>query len=239
VFAVRMTTKVLVGLVVLGALAVVAVLVPIPGPAQVRLWAENLGAMGVVAFFGAYAVCTAAPVPRTVFNLAAGLLFGELVGVPVALAATVLSGLLGFALARSLGRQVVLRHLHRKPVRVLDERLSGGGALAVASLRLIPVVPFAPLSYLCGVSTLSTKPYLVGTAIGSVPGTIAVVVLGDALTGTTPPALIACYATFAVLGALGLLRAVRSVEPTAGKTVAATGDFESRRGGDGVDPPGG
>ncbi|WP_037295663.1 TVP38/TMEM64 family protein [Saccharomonospora azurea] len=237
-----MTTRVLVGLVVLGALAVVAVLVPVPGPAQVRLWAEGLGALSVVAFFAAYAVCTAAPVPRTVFNLAAGLLFGDVVGISVALVATVLSGLLGFRLARSLGREVVLRHLHRKPVRALDDRLSGGGALAVASLRLIPVVPFAPLSYLCGVSALPTKPYLVGTAIGSVPGTVAVVVLGDALTGTTPPALVACYAGFAVLGALGLLRAVRSAEPkevTAGKTVAGREETVSRTNGGDADPPGG
>ncbi|EIE99592.1 hypothetical protein SacglDRAFT_02706 [Saccharomonospora glauca K62] len=232
----RRPAGVFVGLVVLGALAVAAVLVPLPGPAQVRQWAESLGVPGVVAFFVAYSVLTAAPVPRTVFNLAAGLLFGELVGVSVALVATVLSGLLGFLLARALGRDVVVRHLHRKPVRTVNDRLSGGGVLAVASLRLIPVVPFAPLSYLCGVSALPPRPYLIGTAIGSLPGTVAVVVLGDALTGTTPPALVACYAVFAVLGALGLLKAVGRTKE---KTVAAAKETESNAEPTRVESPGG
>ncbi|ACU97400.1 TVP38/TMEM64 family protein [Saccharomonospora viridis] len=230
--AVRTTAKVIVGFVALGVLAVMAVLVPIPGPTQLRTWAEGLGGVGVVAFFAAYAVFTAAPIPRTVFNLAAGLLFGEFVGVSVALASTVLSGLLGFLLARSLGRDAVLRQLHRKPVRLVNDRLAHGGALAVASLRLIPVIPFAPLSYLCGVSSLPLRPYLVGTAVGSFPGTVAVVVLGDALTGTTPPSLIVCYVTFALLGALGVLRATRSTEQ---KTVAVVEDSHSERSG----PPGG
>lgn len=238
--AVGRPAKVFVGLLVLGALAVVAVLVPVPGPAQVRQWAEGLGAVGVVAFFAAYAVLTAAPVPRTVFNLAAGLLFGELVGVSVAMVATVSSGLLGFLLARSLGRDVVVRHLHRRPVRTVNDRLSDGGALAVASLRLIPVVPFAPLSYLCGVSALPLRPYLAGTAVGSLPGTVAVVVLGDALTGTTPPALVVCYATFAALGALGLLRAVGPLGgPRKEKTVerAEETDVNAKRAS--AEPPGG
>ncbi|WP_298180908.1 TVP38/TMEM64 family protein [Saccharomonospora sp.] len=227
-----MTAKVIAGFAVVGALAVVAVLVPVPGPAQLRMWAEGLGGVGVVAFFAAYAVLTAAPIPRTVFNLAAGLLFGEFVGVSIALVSTMLSGLLGFLLARSLGREVVLRQLHRRPVKVVNDRLARGGTLAVASLRLIPVIPFAPLSYLCGVSSLPLRPYLVGTVVGSFPGTVAVVVLGDALTGTTPPALIVCYATFALLGALGVLWATRTAKP---KTVAVSEDSSLER----ADPPGG
>lgn len=42
---------------------------------------------------------------------------------------------------------------------------------------------------------------------------MAVVVLGDALTGDTPPALLVCYAVFAGLGALGLLKVIRSGGP--------------------------
>ncbi|OQO94159.1 hypothetical protein B1813_05520 [Saccharomonospora piscinae] len=222
----RTRARIVVGLAVLVVVAAVAAaLLPVPGPAELRAWADGLGMAGVAAFVAAYVLLTAAPFPRTVFNLAAGLLFGEFVGIAVAVLATALSGLLGFLLARALGRDVVLRHLHRAPVRVVNDRLRRGGTLAVASLRLIPVIPFAPLSYLCGVSWLTLRPYLVGTALGSLPGTVAVVVLGDALTGTTPPALIACYATFALLGALGLWRAVRSAAP---ETLVVVEDSRTR-----------
>jgi uncharacterized membrane protein YdjX (TVP38/TMEM64 family) len=59
--------------------------------------------------------------------------------------------------------------LDRVSVRTVNERLTGGGWLAVASLRLIPVLPFLPVNYCCGVSSLRTWPYLVGTVLGCVP----------------------------------------------------------------------
>ncbi|KID31285.1 putative membrane protein YdjX (TVP38/TMEM64 family) [Prauserella rugosa] len=206
-------TKLLIGLLCLAGLVVAALLLPVPSPAELRAWADDAGAGAAWLFLLAYAVCTIAPIPRTVFNLAAGLLLGELLGIGVAVTATVLSGLLGFLLARALGQEFVTRNMHRTPVRAVNARLAAGGMLAVASLRLIPVVPFAPLSYCCGVSSIRLRPYLVGTALGSLPGTVAVVVLGDALTGDTPPALLVCYAVFAGLGALGLLKVIRSGGP--------------------------
>jgi uncharacterized membrane protein YdjX (TVP38/TMEM64 family) len=159
--------------------------------------------------FLAYVVATLVPIPRTVFSLASGLLLGPVVGVAVALVATAVSGLLSFALARSLGRRMMARHLTRAPVRAVDERLTGGGWLAVASLRLIPVVPFLPTNYACGLSSVRTRPYLAGTMAGCLPGTIAAVTLGDTLTGTTSPALFAAYAVFALAGATGLWFAIR------------------------------
>lgn len=201
---------------VLGALAaVVAVgaLVPIPDPAQVRDWAAGAGWATPALFLLAYSVLAVAPIPRTVFNLSAGLLLGEAVGVGVALVATALAATMAFGLTRGVGRRWVGRHLRRGVVRAVDDRLSRGGAAGVISLRLIPMVPFAPLNYCCGLSTIGFRPYLVGTMVGSLPGTAAAVVLGDALTGTTPPALLAAYAALAVAGAVGLYVVLRRTHP--------------------------
>ncbi|HWD06741.1 MAG TPA: TVP38/TMEM64 family protein [Amycolatopsis sp.] len=206
-------SKLILALTVLALFAVTAVFLPIPGPAQLRQWAQATGSATPLVLLVAYAVLTVAPIPRTVFNLAAGLLVGSVAGIVIGLVATTISAGFAFGLARLLGRDLVLRHVHRKPVRIVNERLSGGGVLAITSLRLIPVVPFAPLSYLCGVSSVKLLPYLVGTALGSVPGTVAVVVLADALTGDTPPALLACYGVFAVAGAVGLVRVLKKRTP--------------------------
>lgn len=205
-------TRLLGGLLAVGALTAAALLLPIPGPAELRAWASGAGVAGALVLLLAYALLTVAPIPRTVFNLAAGLLLGELVGVAVALVATAISGCLAFLLARALGGNLLARLSHGRRLRIVGERLADGGTLAVTSLRLIPVLPFAPLSYCCGLSPLRLRPYLAGTVVGSLPGTVAVVVLGDALTGTTPPALVGCYLAFAALGALGLLRVLRSAQ---------------------------
>ncbi|PFG56559.1 putative membrane protein YdjX (TVP38/TMEM64 family) [Amycolatopsis sulphurea] len=217
-------TKLLLALAVLVVLAAAAVWLPVPGAAQLRQWAAETGSATPLVLLAAYSLLTVAPIPRTVFNLAAGLLVGSIAGVLIALVATTIAAGLSFGLARVLGRDLITRHLHRAPVRVVNERLSGGGVLAVTSLRLIPVVPFAPLSYLCGVSSVKLLPYLAGTLLGSVPGTIAVVVFADALTGDTPPALLASYAIFAAAGLAGLLYGLRRRTPaTAAEEHAPTG----------------
>jgi uncharacterized membrane protein YdjX (TVP38/TMEM64 family) len=208
-------TKLIVAFAVLALFAAAAVLLPIPGPAELRAWAAATGPATPLILFVAYSLLTVVPIPRTVFNLAAGLLVGTAAGIAIGLVATTIAAGLSFGLARLLGRDLVTRHLHRSAVRTVNDRLSGGGVLAVTSLRLIPVVPFAPFSYLCGVSSVRLTPYLAGTLLGSVPGTVAVVVLGDALTGDTPPALLACYGVFALAGAIGLVRVFRKRAPAA------------------------
>ncbi|GDY29578.1 TVP38/TMEM64 family protein [Gandjariella thermophila] len=193
----------------LAALILVAVLLPVPDPAQLRAWALAAGPAAPALLFAAYAVATVAPLPRTVFTLAAGLLLGTVAGVTVAVGATAVSAALGFGLARAVGRDLVARRLDHRAVRTVDTQLAEGNWLTVASLRLIPVVPFAPLNYCCGVSSVRFLPYLAGTVAGSLPGTTAVVVFGDSLTGSTSPALLAVSACCAAVGATGLYLAIR------------------------------
>lgn len=209
----RLRPAILAGLLGLG--VAVAFFAPIPTPAELRALAVAAGPVMPVAFFAVYALCTALPIPRTVFSLASGLLLGNALGIVVAMAATVSSAALGFLLARALGAGLLRNHAHRTSVRTVDRKVTEGGVLGVMSLRLIPMIPFAPLSYCCGISSIRLAPYLAGTLLGSLPGTAAVVILGDALTGAKPPVLVAWYALFALVGALGVYRIVRPRTPTA------------------------
>ncbi len=62
-------------------LVAVAVLVPLPSAVQLRDWATAAGPWFPLVFFAAHTVMTVFPFPRTAFTLAAGLLFGPLLGV--------------------------------------------------------------------------------------------------------------------------------------------------------------
>jgi uncharacterized membrane protein YdjX (TVP38/TMEM64 family) len=90
-------------------------------------------------------------------------------------------------------------------VAAVDRRLARRGWLAVGSLRLIGPVPFPLVNYCAGVSSIRLVPYLIATAVGLLPGTIAVVVLGDALSGRTDPALVGVTALGVAIGVAGLL----------------------------------
>ncbi|WP_227985259.1 TVP38/TMEM64 family protein [Nocardia spumae] len=187
------------------ALVAVAALAPHPAPQQIREWADSVGPIFPLVFFLVHAIVTVAPFPRTVFTLSAGLLFGPVVGIALAVTATTVSAVLALLLVRALDRDQVAARLHHPAVRAVDRRLARRGWLAVGSLRLIAPVPFSVINYCAGLSSVRMVPYLLATFLGIIPGTIGVVVLGDALTGRTDPGLLILSGVCITLGVIGLV----------------------------------
>ena len=190
-------------------LVAVALLVPLPTAVQLRDWATSAGPWFPLAFLAAHTVVTVFPFPRTAFTLAAGLLFGPLLGVPIAVVASTVSALIALLLVRAAGWQ--LNRLVRHPrVESLDDRLRQRGWPSVVSMRLIPAVPFSVLNYAAGASAVRVLPYTLATLAGLLPGTAAVVILGDALTGNVSPLLFLVSLCTASVGIAGLVYEIRT-----------------------------
>lgn len=196
--------RLLVGLLGLGIAVVVTVLVPHPSPMQVRDWAHSIGPAFPLLFFVVHTLVCVSPFPRTVFTVSAGLLFGPLLGISIAVSATTASAVIALLLVRALGREAIAPRLTHPAVKAIDRRLARRGWLAVGSLRLIAAVPFSLVNYCAAVSSVRLVPYLIATMIGSIPGTIGVVVLGDALTGHVKPIMLAFSAACFAIGLIGL-----------------------------------
>lgn len=190
------------------AAVVVALVVPLPTPIELRDWARGVGPAAPLLFLAAHALVTTTPLPRTAFTLAAGLMFGPWWGLALCLLASTISALIAFAVARRLGGRAVAR-LGPGRVRALEERLCERGLLTVTSARLVPAIPFAPLNYTLGVTSVRWPAYLLGTAVGLVPGTAAVVLLGDAVTGGTSPLMLAVFLGSGAVGVAGVLLSAR------------------------------
>ena len=196
-------TRILFTAIAVAAVVAVVLLVPLPTALQLRDWAASAGPWFPLAFLAAHVVVTVLPFPRTAFTLAAGLLFGPALGVAIAVTASTVSALLALLMVRGLGWQLSKLVSH-PAVEAVDARLRARGWAAVLSLRLIPVVPFSVLNYAAGASSVRVLPYLLATVAGLLPGTAAVVVLGDALTGTVSPLLAVVSLCTAALGVSGL-----------------------------------
>ncbi|WP_431240050.1 TVP38/TMEM64 family protein [Mycolicibacterium aichiense] len=190
-------------------LVAVVLLVPLPTAVQLRDWATSLGVWFPLAFFAAHIVVTVFPFPRTAFTLAAGLLFGPALGVGIAVVASALSALLALLLVRALGWQFSKLVSH-PALESVDARLRARGWQAIFSLRMIPAVPFSVLNYAAGASAVRVMPYLWATLAGLIPGTTAVVFLGDALTGNVSPLLVLVSVCTAAVGIAGLVYEVRT-----------------------------
>ena len=202
------------------ALVFVALLVRLPTAVELRDWSTSMGPWLPLAFLGAHIVVTVLPFPRTAFTLAAGLLFGPLLGIALAVTASTVSALIALGLVRAAGWQLSRLVRHQAVDRV-DARLRERGWLAVMSLRLVPVVPFAPLNYAVGASAVRVLPYTLATVAGVLPGTAAVVILGDALTGHVSPLLFLVSVCTGLIGVALLAFEIRLHRQPLGASVDA------------------
>jgi uncharacterized membrane protein YdjX (TVP38/TMEM64 family) len=183
-------------------------LAPLPSALQLRDWATSVGPWFPVAFFVAHVVVTILPFPRTAFTLAAGLLFGPLLGVSLAVTASTVSAVVAMLLVRAAGWNMGRLVKHPR-VDSLNARLEERGWPTVLSMRMIPAVPFSVINYAAGSSAVRVVPYTLATFVGLLPGTAAVVILGDAFTGHVNPLLVLVSAVTACIGVAGLAYEIR------------------------------
>jgi uncharacterized membrane protein YdjX (TVP38/TMEM64 family) len=180
------------------------------GVHHVREAVAAAGMWAPVLFVLLQCAVTITPLPRTVFTVAAGVLFGAVWGLVLTVLATTLAAVAAYSLVRWFGSPFVARHADRRQMRWIRARLDRSGLLAMLSLRLIPMVPFSVLNYAAGLARVRLLPYVVGTVLGVLPGTVAIVVLGDAASGGhVHPALFAVSVVGGLLGVAGAAVAAR------------------------------
>ncbi|MBQ0830610.1 TVP38/TMEM64 family protein [Streptomyces tagetis] len=156
------------------------------------------GAAAALAYALAYGLCTVAFVPRPLLNLAAGALFGSSVGLSSALAGTVLGAGLAFCLGRALGQDALRPLLRGRWLKAADGQLSRHGFRSMLAARLFPGVPFAAANYCAAVSRMGLVPFLLATAVGSVPNTAAYAVAGARASTPGSPAFLIALAVIAL-----------------------------------------
>ena len=139
--------------------------------------------------------------PGAPLTLLAGATLGVFYGSITSLIGNILGASVAFFISRYFLRDYVSRTLYKKypKIKEYEGKFFTNGLLTVICLRLIPLFPFNALNYLLGVTKVSTKDYLIGTAVGIIPGTIAFVYFGESLKMLSP-----IHIGLSVLAILGL-----------------------------------
>ncbi len=143
----------------------------------VRTAVADSGPFGPLVYVLLHVLVTLVPVPKNLLAGIAGALFGLGAGVALSWVASMLSAWVTFELARRLGQDAVSAVTGTR-VEQVRRVLREQGVLAVVIARLTPLVPFTVVNYGAGVSPVSRRDYLVGTAVGVLPGTVAYVAVG-------------------------------------------------------------
>ena len=159
---------------------------------------DDLGMAAPLGYVLLYAVVTVLLFPGTPFTVAAGLLFGPVLGSATALVGAVLGATLSFLVGRLIGRSAV-EQLAGRRVQAIDHFLSSRGVIAILLVRLIPLFPFNVVNLVCGVTALRLRDYILGTAIGIIPGTVLLAALGGSIDDPTSPVFLGALGGFVAL----------------------------------------
>jgi len=134
-----------------------------------------------LSFFALFTLLSALALPGCgLLALAAGLCFGWAAGTAMVVLASTVGATLSFLAARHLLRDAVRRRWARR-VAVVDAGLARDGAFYLFSLRLAPVIPYALINPLMGVSAMSTGRFFVVSLLGMLAGSAAYVYAGTSL----------------------------------------------------------
>jgi len=191
------------------------------GPAA---WAAYVGAVVLMQLLWA---------PRVWGLLAAGALFGPLLGAVLSFVADLLVAVVSYFIARGAGQAWVDELLRHRPraqhaVELLARRR---GAWTVGLLRNVPVAHYTLTSYAAGLVGVAPGAFVLGTAVGIVPGAVIYPLLGDAALEPTSPTFIimAIALGVALIGVMFVARRVlldatrRGDAPGAGKGSGGSG----------------
>ncbi|HEY7391300.1 MAG TPA: TVP38/TMEM64 family protein [Bryobacteraceae bacterium] len=123
----------------------------------------------VFLFISAYAVSVVFAVPTLPLNLAAGALWGPILGGVIAVAGMGSGAIAAFCAARFLFGQPLARRFDNRLVSWLQEEFEKSGWRFIAFLRLNPVFPAGPLNYILGLTSIRTTTYIWATVLFLLP----------------------------------------------------------------------
>ncbi|MEA3264768.1 MAG: FAD-dependent oxidoreductase [Pseudomonadota bacterium] len=163
----------------------------------------------IAAFFAIYVILTALSVPgAAIMTLAAGAIFGVVIGTVLVSFASSIGATLAFLGSRYLFRDGVQARFGAQ-LRGINEGVERDGAFYLFSLRLVPVFPFFAINLLMGLTPIRTWTYYWVSQLGMFLGTIVYVNAGtqlaqiNALSDIASPGLLASFAALGLLPWLG------------------------------------
>ncbi len=168
---------------------------------EVRTHIDELGVAGPLLILALALIHTVVFYPAEIVDAAAGFAYGFFPALALVMFGWLLSGLICFAIGRSVARPLLDRWLGAERFERIEAMIERGGATLLIAMRLIPIFPFSLTSYAAGAAHVPVWRFLWTTAVGYLPITAISVYLGTRLEGLslTDPLVIGSALALVVL----------------------------------------
>ncbi len=148
----------------------------------IQSWGPQAAA---VSFFLMILQAIVAPLPAFLITFANASLFGAFWGGVLSWTSAMAGAALCFYIARILGRGAVEKLTGKTVLDGMDTFFTRYGKHTILICRLLPFVPFDPISYTAGLTSLRFRSFMLATGLGQLPATVVYSCVGSWLTGGT------------------------------------------------------
>lgn len=168
---------------------------------EVRSEIKSLGVAGPLLILALALIHAVIFFPAEIVDAAAGFVYGFFPALLLTMTGWLLSGLICFAIGRSVARPLLDRWLGVERFERIEAMIERGGATLLLAMRLIPILPFSIVSYAAGAARVPLWRFVWTTAVGYIPITAISVYFGTRLEGLslTDPLVIGSAAALLAL----------------------------------------
>lgn len=157
----------------------------------------------VVAFF----------IPGEVMQIAGGYIYGAFVGGLLTLLGITLGSAIVYGLSRQYGKPLIRKIISDKQLKFFDKLLRLGSVnYIVFLLYLIPGIPKDVLAYICGISDITFKNFMLYSTLGRIPGIFISTYFGSRMYAGHKGILIAIAIIMSILFVIGVFKGEKIVK---------------------------
>lgn len=170
--------------------------------AEVRSKVKDLGVAGPLLILALALIHAVVFYPAEIVDAAAGFVYGFFPALALMMLGWLLSGLVCFAIGRSVARPLLDRWFGGERFERAEAAIERGGVTLLLAIRLLPIVPFSLVSYAAGAARVPLWRFIWTTFVGYLPITVLAVYFGTRLEGlslTDPLVLGSAAALLALL----------------------------------------
>ena len=151
-------------------------------------------------------------IPGEIIQIAGGYIFGTFIGAALSVTGIIIGSSLTYLISHSLGRKFVHKILSKNNIWILEKlealgeeekdrkKLKG----AVLFLYLIPGIPKDILGYVCGISQINFRSFVIYSTLGRLPALIISLYFGEKLNLDNLPVLIVIAVIMTLLFLIGI-----------------------------------
>ncbi|AGY75797.1 TVP38/TMEM64 family protein [Clostridium autoethanogenum] len=177
-------------------------------PNKIKNWIMSYGKYGVVVFlFVQFLQVVAFFIPGEIVQIAGGYIYGTLFGSIISILGITFGSIAAYSISRIYGKPLINKIISDKDLKFFHRILNLGSInFIVFLLYLIPGIPKDVLAYICGISNIRFKHFILYSTLGRLPGVIISAYFGSKIYTGNKMVLILIGIIMTLLFIIGVLK---------------------------------